>query len=403
MSWTTREFDRSSSPSSAADETSALNIDFGGGGEENLALRDIILSRIHEAGPIPFSEFMRLALYHPLHGYYVRNDPTRDYQSSPNVHPVFGAAIARHLTDCWQLLDRPNRFDVVEAGANNGRLAADVLRAMRQTAPDCYDATRYFLQDQALETSDTERVERAGVPLDKATILEALPEEASITGVIFSNELLDAFPCERVRVRDGHLFEVRVGAAGERFVDVEAPVAEEIVGYFGALGLRPGEGCEAEVNLEAPRWITRASGALTRGYVLTLDYGYEAKDLYAPWRRQGTLLTFYRHTSGSDPYIRIGEQDITASVDFTTLRRTGEAAGLRTIGGATQASFLAALGIGDTLTGPRDRGEIEAYYALRKAVIELTDGSGLGRVRVLSQGKDVPDARPLGLEGLTNE
>ena len=106
------------------------------------------------------------------------------------------------------------------------------------------------------------------------------------------------------------------------------------------------------MNLEAPAWIARAANALTRGYVLTLDYGYEAPDLYASWRKRGTLLTFYRHTSSDDPYTHIGRQDITASVDFTTVRRAGEAAGLRTHGTTTQAELLANLGAGDLLAQP---------------------------------------------------
>jgi SAM-dependent MidA family methyltransferase len=124
---------------------------------------------------------------------------------------------------------------------------------------------------------------------------------------------------------------------------------------------------------------------LRRGYLLTLDYGYEAEQLYAPWRKRGTLLTFYRHTSGDDPYARIGRQDITASVDFTSVRRAGESAGLTTLGLVAQAQYLAGLGIGEVLAAGPSGSEMEAYYALRRAVIELTDTSGLGRIRVMIQ------------------
>jgi SAM-dependent MidA family methyltransferase len=128
---------------------------------------------------------------------------------------------------------------------------------------------------------------------------------------------------------------------------------------------------------------------LRRGFVLTLDYGYEASELYAPWRKRGTLLTFYRHTSGDDPYARIGHQDITASVDFTSVRSAGEAAGLTTLESTTQAEFLAGLGIGEALASQPEGGQIEAYYGLRRAVMELTDPAGLGRVTALVMGKDV--------------
>ena len=189
------------------------------------------------------------------------------------------------------------------------------------------------------------------------------------------------------------------GCRTARFVDVEAEPRPEVTDHFQALGVVPADGCEAEVCLTAPAWMTHAAKALRRGYVLTLDYGYEAPELYAPWRKRGTLLTFYRHTSGDDPYTRIGRQDITASVDFTSVRRAGEAAGLTTLGSKSQGEFLAALGIGEALASQPDTHQLEAYYALRRAVVELTDPAGLGRITALILGKGVPATLPQGLAG----
>jgi SAM-dependent MidA family methyltransferase len=366
-------------------------------GSGNPALEALIAERVRTLGSIDFAEFMTLALYHPRYGYYLACDPSLDYQSSPNVHPVFGAALARQLAAFWRALEEPPRFDVFEAGAGDGRLAGDVLRYLRQAEPQLYAALRYVIQDAAYAHRDPSRLlEDAGLSSDKVTVATDLPAAGSIEGCILSNELLDALPFRRVRRRAGRLYELRVGLDGERFVDVEAPPAAAIEAYFDALGLLPGEGCDAEVLLETPRWLASAAGALRRGYLLTLDYGYEAAALYAAWRRRGTLLTFYRHTSGDDPYVRIGRQDITASVDLTTLRRAGEAAGLQTIFDMSQTEWLAQLGIGEALARPQQASEVEAFYALRRAVIELTDASGLGRIRVLAQAKDAPgeiDAR----------
>ncbi len=355
---------------------------------EDAALRDVIATRIRTSGPITFAEFVELALYHPTRGYYFTQDPTRDYQSSPNVHPVFGAAIARQLVGFWQEMDRPAHFTAFEAGAAGGRLAADVLRALRIESPDLYEAIRYVVQDVTLARADAwQRLERAALPEGKVEVAAELPSTSSIEGVILSNELLDALPFHRVKRRDGTLYELRVGLDAGRFVDIEATPLPVIEQYFAELGVSPAEGCEAEVNLAAPAWTRRAAAALRRGYLLTLDYGYEADQLYAPWRKRGTMLTFYRHTSGDDPYARVGRQDITASVDFTSVLRAGESAGLKTLALGTQAEYLARLGIGEALAAGPSGSEIEAYYALRKAVIELTDTSGLGRIRVMIQQK----------------
>jgi len=357
---------------------------------DNPAVRDIILERIRVSGPISFAEFYELAMYHPRHGYYFANDPTRDFQSSPNVHPVFGAAIARQLAQFWRGMDRPARFDVFEAGASSGRLATDILRYARAAEPGFYDAVRYVVQDVTLSGAEAQaRLEASGVPGGRVEVASSLPQQPVIEGAILSNELLDALPFRRMQRRDGHLYELLVGVKDGRFVDVEAEPRPDVIGHFETLAVSPGEGCEAEVSLVAPAWMARAAGALKRGYVLTLDYGYEAPELYASWRKRGTLLTFYRHTSGDDPYARIGRQDITASVDFTSVRRAGEAAGLTHVSTATQSEFLAGLGIGEALSNPPEPGQMEAYMALRRAVMELTDASGLGRITVMVMDKNL--------------
>jgi SAM-dependent MidA family methyltransferase len=188
---------------------------------------------------------------------------------------------------------------------------------------------------------------------------------------------------------------------GARFVEeLRPPSTPELAEYFQRLGLTPGEGCRAEVNLAAAEWMRRAGSALRKGFLLTLDYGYEAEELYAPWRTEGTLLCFYLHNPSADPYARIGRQDITSHVDFTTLRRAGEEAGLRTLGLIAQSEFLTNLGIAESAAPPGEGDvNLEEYYARRRAVLELLDPAALGRIRVLLQAKSVDGPHLTGLEG----
>ena len=162
--------------------------------------------------------------------------------------------------------------------------------------------------------------------------------------------------------------------------------------YFDALGLLPGDGSYAEVNLDAADWMRDVAASLERGYVLTFDYGYEATELYAPWRKDGTLLCFSKQSASSDPYQRIGKQDMTASVDFTTLKRIGEESGLRTLAMTDQSSFLVRMGIGEGVAEAQN--EMEEYFARRKVAMDLIDPARLGRIKVLLQGKDVPATVP---------
>ncbi|HWQ27831.1 MAG TPA: SAM-dependent methyltransferase [Dehalococcoidia bacterium] len=369
---------------------------------ENALLREAILRRIDETGGLTFREFMELALYHPDHGYYRTREPMGrrgDYVTSPETHPLFGALVGRQLREMWETMGRPARFDIVEYGPGTGLLARDLLHWAANAAPQFGEAVRYTL----IETSDSliERQRRtlAGLGLHEGALSWADAAPDVIEGCVLSNEFLDALPVHRVTVLDGRLYEVYVVRKDSGFAEaLRPPSTPEIEAYFDRLGLRPGEGCEAEVNLGAVAWMRDVARRLARGFVLTFDYGYPADELYAPWRKQGTLLCFYRHNASHDPYARIGRQDITASVDFTTLIRVGEEEGLTTLGFTTQARFLTALGIGEALERAlrQDPAELEEYYARRRAVTELLDPAGLGRIRVLAQGRGVGSPRLTG-------
>ncbi len=369
---------------------------------ENAALGDAIAARVQSQGPIPFRDFMDAALYHPQHGYYrsrrEKMGREGDYLTSPEVSPAFGVLVGRQLHEMWQAMGAPQRFDVVEVGAGTGLLCRDIVRWARGHAPEFHDALAYTI----VEVSDA-LIQRQH---------EALAEEADdvrwsaelpngIEGCLLSNELLDSFAVHRVTVRDGELMEVFVGWDSARFVEeLRPPSTPEIAAYFRRLGLLPGEGCRAEVNLAAAQWMRDAGRALHRGFVLTFDYGYEAEELYAPWRSDGTLLCFYRHNPSGDPYARLGRQDITSHVDFTSLRQAGEEAGLQTLGLPSQSEFLTNLGIAEALAPPREGDlNLEEYYARRRAVSELIDPAALGRIRVLVQAKSVGHPRLRGLEG----
>jgi len=357
---------------------------------ENAALKTAIADAVADAaGALPFRDFMEMALYHPTLGYYTsRRDVigrSADYLTSSELTPLFGAMLGRQLREMWERLDRPDRFDAVEAGPGTGVLARDVLGWAARTAPDLAAALRYTLVETSPTLAERQQTTLAAEGFE-AQWRDDLP--STVSGCIFSNELLDAMPVHRVAVEDGALREVYVTRDGDGFGEELRDPHPDVAAYFGALGLLPGEGCHAEVNLEAPRWIASAAGALDRGYVLTFDYGYEAGDLYAGWRAEGTLLCFYRHNPATDPYARIGRQDITSHVDFTTIRRSGEDAGLTTLGLTTQAEFLGALGIGEALQPPAgERPQMEEYFARRRAVTDLIDTGGLGRVKVLVQAK----------------
>lgn len=371
---------------------------------EEQALKDIIVARMRRDGGISFRDFMELALYHPQFGYYCsgrqKMGRSGDYLTSPELSPVFPALMGRQIREMWEGLGKPEQFDLVEVGAGTGALCRDLLRWARRMAPGFLESLRYQIVEvsAALATRQRDVLEAEPDLLAHVSWLEGLPSE--VEGCIVSNELLDSVPVHRVTVAGGKLMEIFVSWAGASFVEELRPACEDLCNYFRRLDLFPEEGYRTEVNLQAIAWMREAATALDRGFLCTLDYGYEAAEFYAPWRTGGTLMCFYEHSSGCDPYRRLGKQDMTSHVDFTSVRRAGEEAGLKTLGMVSQAEFLTNLGIGDVLRPAVEGGmSLEEYYARRREVMELLDPAGLGRIRVLIQSKRAGERSLRGLVG----
>jgi len=322
-----------------------------------LLIKEISRELAAAGGRLTFDRFMDLALYHPQHGYYTagreRIGRAGDYYTSVSVGPLFGRLLAGQFRQWRAELGNPGDFTVVEVGSHHGQLRADVLAA----APE--------LDYRAIEVGDP------------------LPDQ--ITGVVFSNELLDALPVHRVKVDGGQWKEVyvRLGQAspphpaphttrgrplpqGARpapvysplpsggegqgegaisFTEVCGPLSDpRLADALRGLPVQLMEGYTTEVGLRARDWLTGIARRLIRGYVLTIDYGCEHDEYFAPHRRDGTLQCYHQHTRNNDPYARVGEQDITAHVQFTSLMQLGETLGLETVRFTDQAHYLLEIG-----------------------------------------------------------
>lgn len=309
--------------------------------------------RIRRAGPIDFREWMRAALYDPEGGYYTRPDNERwgrtgDYRTAPEVSPLFAATFARYFADLHARLGSPERLTIVEAGAGAGHFAAGLLRTLARDYPSVYASAEYLVDEESPDAR--ERAARLLEPFRgrvRFARLDAL--DAPLTAaVVFSNELLDALPVHRVVVRGGELRELLVGLDGRgQFAWVERePSTPRLAEHFARSGVRLAEGQAAEVNLDAEDWLARAASAFERGFVVTVDYGAEAADLYgAPHRRAGTLRAFARHALAEDPLRDPGAQDLTTTVDWTQLTRAGRRAGLELVSLERLDRFLLAAGL----------------------------------------------------------
>jgi SAM-dependent MidA family methyltransferase len=268
-------------------------------------------------GRITFAEFMEVVLYHPEAGYYTRGraviGPQGDYFTSPSASPLFGRLLARQFRRFREELGHPPGFAVVELGGHRGQLRRDVLGE----APD--------LDYRVVEVGDE------------------LP--AGLAGCFFSNEFWDALPVHRVKVVAGQWQEIYVREEGEGFADVLGPLSDpRLEAHLAGLPVEWMEGYETTVNLRAQEWMGRLGRSLERGFVLSIDYGFEREEYFSPQRPKGTLRCYFRHTLNDDYYARPGEQDLTAHVDFTALIEAGRQAGLEPALFTDQGRYLVGIG-----------------------------------------------------------
>jgi SAM-dependent MidA family methyltransferase len=315
-------------------------------------LIQIIKDRIRMSGPITFAKFMQLALYHQGYGYY-SSDRTRigkegDYYTSPCVHPAFGEIIGRFIYKVYKTLDI-QEFTIVEMGAGKGYLALDVLDSIKRDQPEFYSNLNYLM----VEISPTLVEEEKSILKDhmrKIKFLNSISEieDEEVAGVFISNELLDSFPFHRLKYIKDNFQEIYVGLRNDQFTEILDSLSTiELKNYIDRYDIEFREGQEVEINLNAGKWLSDVSRVITRGFVLTIDYGFLAPELFNPTRMTGTSKCLYKHSANDDPLTHIGEQDITAHVDFSNLIRVGESVGLNTFKYITQGQFLIDWGILD--------------------------------------------------------
>jgi len=353
---------------------------------------------------------MEFALYDHASGYYARaarrSGRAGDFFTSVDVGSVFGTLLAAQVVEMARLIEprAPSpEFDLVEAAASDGRLSADILREIRRGDPALFDRLRLHLVEVSAEARAAQRDTLGEVSDRLASSSPDLP--ASFTGVLVANELLDALPVHQVVMREDGLREVYVDHArletGDwRLVTTEgAPSTPALAEYLARLNIVLEPGWTAEINLRAVEWTRDAVRRLERGFLILVDYGHAARELYSLTHATGTLTTFSRHTMAGPerpPSLRFGEtgtafapawlerpgdQDITAHVDFTSVQRAAEDAGAITLGLLDQTYFLLGLGAAEM-----DGADLKTRLALKTLLMPGGLGSTL---KVLILGKNV--------------
>jgi SAM-dependent MidA family methyltransferase len=310
---------------------------------------EYIRARIHDAGgSISFAEYMHYALYAPGLGYYVAGarkfGADGDFVTAPEISPLFGRVVARQ---CAAVLRETANASVLEFGAGSGKLALDMLRALREL--DALPAEYRILEVSADLRERQQRLLREEVPqlADRIVWLDRMP--ASHRGVVLANEVLDALPVERFMRRNNGVYQLRVGDEVGEFVFVDEPAPDILANAVEAIerdiGRQLPDSYISELSLAAPAWIKDVAQMLESGLVLLFDYGVSRQEYYAADRNEGWLRCHFRHRAHSDPLILPGVQDLTAWVDFSAVAAAAADDGLEVLGYVSQGQFLLSGGI----------------------------------------------------------
>lgn len=332
----------------------------------SLALAEQLRERIRREGPITFHDWMKAALYDPNNGYYCKTGLPKwgregDYRTSPERSPLFAATFARYFARLYDDLGRPSHWTILEPGAGDGRFAHGVLQTLQKSFPQVFSATSYVI-DETSSDSRSLAQERLQEFADRVEF-KRLEDVEIDPGVVFSNELLDAFPVYRVTVQDDHLKEFYVNIGRNRDFEwlLDEPSTPRLKQYFVELGIELGEGQIAEVNLEIEDWLRKVAARVRTGYLVTVDYGAAAAELYSSTAdKRGTLRAFHRHEFVDDLLTHPGEQDITSTVNWSLVKSAGNSLGFEVVEFQRQDTFLLAAGFLEQLEVESRRSEGEA-------------------------------------------
>ena len=338
-------------------------------------MSDLLKRTIKELGSISFDTFMDIALY-SKNGYYNTQEPFGkfgDYYTSPTLHPAFSSFVALQLHYIWEILGRPNPFTVIEIGSGCGVMARDIISSLTLSKTKCIDSLRYLAFD---------RISQANTPGEIETVISETVSGTLATGVVISNELIDALPTKMVEIHNNEIQEICVGLDSEnRIIEIldkdrgESPELRDIVGDTSKI-----EGYRGPVRCGIERWMSNISNVLSKGFLITIDYGFENSIYYSMNKSNRLLQTYFNHIETSNPYQRVGLQDITAHVDFTHFSDCARDVGFRSLAFISQRDWLNDLHFEDFIN--RDLRDGKVSLRELNLIRMLTNPEGLGGFKV---------------------
>jgi len=338
---------------------------------------DAIREEIQNAGAISFARFMELALYCPETGYYEKNRDNvgrhGDFITSVSVGSLFGEMLAFQFAEWLEELRTADcELRIIEAGAHDGKLAVDILSWLQTHRPKLFSEIEYFILEPSQTRQHWQREKLMGFSnvrwFSVFNDSKFKTQNSKLHGVLFGNELLDAFPVRQLGwdAKEKKWFQWGVTLAAEKFAWCILPNPQFTTLDPRLESVLP-DGYIVETSPAAENWWRAAAGVLERGKLLAIDYGFAVEEQFSPARVNGTLRGYHRHQVGDDLLAYPGEQDLTAHVNFGAIEKAGLGAGLKTEEFCTQPQFLTRIlqkGLADKCFAKLDAKQIRQFQTL---------------------------------------
>ncbi|MDM5156459.1 SAM-dependent methyltransferase [Bacillus sp. DX1.1] len=343
---------------------------------------------------ISYCTYMSLALYDAEHGYYMKEREKigreGDFFTSSNVSSVFAKTFARFFIRLVENGEVPPHF--CEIGGGTGKFAYDVLQEWQALSLDTFANLRYsIIEVSPFHRKLQKRQLSSFQHVSQYTSYEELGD--SFAGIVFSNELFDAFPVEVIEKRESNLYEVRVTYNDEgELTEVLRPLKDEAIRcYLQRHHIELYEGQRFEVPVAMGFYIQGITKWLAEGLFITVDYGYTNAEWMHPARRQGSLRGYYKHRLVHNPLRYPGEIDVTTHIHWDELKEIGEERGLHTVWHTKQREFLLAAGIFEQLVDHQDLDPFSEKQKQNRAIRSMILQGGMSDAfDVVVQKKGMP-------------
>jgi SAM-dependent MidA family methyltransferase len=348
---------------------------------------------------ISFRDYMNMCLYQDGLGYYMMTDSKigkdGDFYTSSSIGPFMGQMLASQFAKYMTKLGASKPCTIAEWGSGTGKLALQILDELQLNYPDLYRIVSYEVIEVSPYHQQLQR-DLLHTHMDKIRFIEAdtwWNDPPLQHAIVFSNELLDAFPIHLVEKKNGQYHEVHVAynQSSSLFVEVLQPIREdgELAAYITQYQINGAEGHRTEINIAADSWLRKVAPKLDSGMLITIDYGDVASELYAEHRHQGSLMCYHQHLAHDNPYVHIGQQDITSHINFSSCIHVGLESGFTSHSYQTQRQFLIDQGILGKLQNHESNDPFHPVVKHNRAIRQLLLGDTMSELfKVLIQHKE---------------